>query len=87
MPLWPAQQQRIVQAKDGADAFAMAGYWYNTLITGQTTAGATAECPSPAKMASFPTVSRWPVDPWGNQPLSFHSLRRSLPAIDRGQEC
>lgn len=31
MPLSPSQQQRIVQAKDVADAFAMAGYWYDTL--------------------------------------------------------
>ncbi len=31
MPLSPSQQQRIVQAKDVAEAFAMAGYWYDTL--------------------------------------------------------
>lgn len=31
MPLSPAQQQRIVHARDAADAFAMAGYWYDAL--------------------------------------------------------
>ncbi|URR35073.1 DUF928 domain-containing protein [Thermosynechococcus sp. HN-54] len=31
MPLSPSQQQRIVQARDAAAAFAMAGYWYDAL--------------------------------------------------------
>ncbi|WP_164920636.1 DUF928 domain-containing protein [Thermosynechococcus vestitus] len=31
VPLSQSQQQRIVQAKDAVDAFAMAGYWYDAL--------------------------------------------------------